>query len=103
MRTRAVRPINEFLGLLGGGVLGVNLKIVSWRADVPWVMGWRRTSFGGSEGLGERRSVWVRRLIDLTVRAPRFLAWGLTIRVRGLDMRPSRSGSCEGSSEAVHA
>jgi EAL domain-containing protein (putative c-di-GMP-specific phosphodiesterase class I) len=29
--------------------------------------------------VGEWRSVWVRELIDLTVRAPRRLAWGLTI------------------------
>jgi EAL domain-containing protein (putative c-di-GMP-specific phosphodiesterase class I) len=69
----------DSLSLLGGGVLGVNLKIVSWRADAPWAMGWQRPSVGGSQGLGERRSVWVRRLIDITVRAPRFLAWGLTI------------------------
>ena len=37
------------------------------------------STFGGSQGLVDRRSIWVRRLIDITVRAPRLLAWELTI------------------------
>lgn len=55
------------------GLLGPYLKVLSLGADVPYVMA------GEHRGLDEWRSVWVRRLVDVTVRCPLLLGWELTI------------------------